>query len=311
MPKFYIKYFLLLFLLDISVLPGLAQSNRDQLNSYMQEVRAGSYEPVPQSILNEESQANELLTALISYQNDSNAVIRTRAYNISKRLGQNHPEIAIRQQAINQQIKALDDMDAGIIVKAINALTGFQNTDFTNNQQLRIINRLKADMPHLEQYVRLVGYMPNEATIELFKQVQLQGTDGWESFNLNVALARRGDEQATTAVLNKIQNAQINDAFVYDIVPVLVYSRSKAIFNFLKELIFSDEAKCSSANPDSNANILCGYRIMEYIAPALENFPLPIDEYGELEVDDYETALVRLREWLIQNPDYQLVNDNY
>ena len=202
-------------------------------------------------------------------------------------------------------------MDAGIMLKAFNALTGFQNTDFTNNQQLRIINRLKADMPHLSQYARLVGYIPNEAAIESLQQVQLQVTDGWESFNLNLALARRGDEQATTAVLNKIQNAQINDGFVYDIVPVLVYSRSAEIFDFLEELIFSDEANCSSANPDSNANILCGYRIMEYVAPAIENFPLPTDEYGELEVDDYETALVRLREWLIQNPDFQLVNDRY
>ena len=277
----------------------------------MQSVREGSFEPVPQSILSETNQVEVLLNTLKTYQIDSNTIVRTRAYNISKRIGQDHPEIAIRQQAINQHIKALDDKDAGIMVKAINALTGFKNTDFTNNQQLRIINRLKADMPHLEKYARLVGYMPNEAAIERLKQVQLQVTDGWESFNLNLALARRGDEQATTAVLNKIQNAQINDAFVYDIVPGLVYTRSIEIFDFLEELIFSDEANCSSANPDSNANILCGYRIMEYVAPAIENFPLPTDEYGELEVDDYETALVRLREWLIQNTDYQLVSDRY
>jgi len=305
------KVFYTLFLFLLTIQLNLAQSNLDQLNSYMQEVRDRSYEPVPQSILNEESQANGLLTALATYQNDSNAVIRTRAYNISKRIGQNHPEIAIRQQAINQQIKALEDKDAGIMVKAITALTGFKNTDFTNNQQLRIINRLKADMPHLAQYARLVGYMPNEAAIEPLKQAQLRTTDGWESFNLNLALARRGDEQATTAVLNKIQNAQINDAFVYDIVPVLVYSRSIEIFGFLEELIFSDEANCGSVNPDSNANILCGYRIMEYVAPAIEGFPLPTDEYGELEVDDYEVALTTLREWLLQNPGYQLVKDRY
>ncbi|WP_375579088.1 hypothetical protein ABWH96_19050 [Marivirga tractuosa] len=300
--------FLFFIIIPINI---YAQDNTALLQTYFSEVQAGSYAPVPQSILNEEAQANELLTALVTYQNDSNEVIRTRAYNISKRIGQNHLEIAIRQQAINQQIKALDGKDAGIMVKAINALAGFQNTDFNFNQQLKIINRLKADMPHLAQYVRLVGYMPNEAAVEALQQVQLQVTDGWESFNLNLALARRGDEQATTTVLNKIQNAQINDAFVYDIVPVLVYTRSIEIFDFLEELIFSDEADCSSANPDSNANILCGYRIMEYVAPAIENFPLPTDEYGELEVDDYETALVTLREWLIQNPDYQLVKDTY
>ncbi|MGM0582761.1 MAG: hypothetical protein ACQETL_18950 [Bacteroidota bacterium] len=304
------RVFLIFFFL-INVILVNGQIPTDQLSNYIQAVKKGNYQPVPQSILSASDDYDTLLKALLSYQNDSTVLVRTRVYNISKRIGQKASSIEIRQQAINQQIKALDDKDAGIMVKAINALTGFKNTDFTNNQQLRIIKGLKADMPHLAQYARLVGYMPNEAAVERLKQVQLQVTDGWDSFNLNLALARRGDEQATTAVLNKIQNAQINDAFVYDIVPVLVYSRSKAIFDFMEELIFSDEANCSSANPDSNTNILCGYRIMEYVAPAIENFPLPTDEYGELEVDDYETALVTLREWLIQNPDYQLVNDTY
>lgn len=300
--------FLFFIIIPINI---YAQDNTEVLQTYFSEVQAGSYEPVPQSILNEEAQANELLTALVTYQSDSNAVIRTRAYNISKRIGQDHTEIAIRQAAINQQIKALDDKDAGIMVKAIHALTGFKNTDFTHNQQLRIINRLNADMTHLAQYARLVGYMPNEAAIEPLRQVQFQTTDGWESFNLNLALARSGDEQATAAVLNKIQNAQINDDFVYDIVPGLVYSRSMEVFKFLETIIFSDVANCNSANPDSNANILCGYRIMEYVAPAIENFPLPIDEYGELIVDDYEAALTTLRAWLLQSPDYQLVKDRY
>ncbi|MGM0581033.1 MAG: hypothetical protein ACQETL_10165 [Bacteroidota bacterium] len=50
---------------------------------------------------------------------------------------------------------------------------------------------------------------------------------------------------------------------------------------------------------------------MKYIVPAIDDFPMSSDEYGELEVDDYETALVTLREWLIQNPDIQLVKDTY
>src|SRR5690554_6564262 len=100
MKIFYTFFFFLFCTIQLT----LAQSSLEQLNTYMQSVREGSYVPVPQSILNEKAQANELLTALVTYQNDSNAVIRTRAYNISKRIGQNHSVIAVRQAAISQQI---------------------------------------------------------------------------------------------------------------------------------------------------------------------------------------------------------------
>ncbi len=197
------------------------------------------------------------------------------------------------------------------MIKAINALTGFKNTDFTNNQQLRIINRLKADMLHLEPYARLVGYMPKEAALAPLQQVLAQTTNGWARFNIQLALARRGDVAATEAIVNKMNTATIDDGFVYDVVPELVYSRSMEVFKFLEKIIFSEEANCSSSNPDSNTKILCGYRVMEYLAPAIVDYPLATDAYGELLTNDYEQALLDLRAWLTVNPIYALELDTY
>ena len=53
-----------------------------------------------------------------------------------------------------------------------------------------------------------------------------------------------------------------------------------------------------SANADSEENILCGYRVLEYIAPVMIDFPLPVDEFGELEIDDYEAGLEEVRQWM-------------
>ncbi|GAB3337206.1 hypothetical protein GCM10027429_21390 [Marivirga atlantica] len=299
----------ILFIFTIQL--SSAQNVIQELQDYIQSVREGSFAPVPQSLLSETEQAEELLNALKTYQADSNSVIRTRAYNIGKRLGQGHPVQAIRQQAINQQIKALADADIGLRVKAINALTGFKNTDFTSNQEQRIINGLNAAMPHLEKYAMLVGYMNNDAAIAPLKQVEQQISSGWTKFNIQLALARRGDKQATTAVLNKMKTATINDDFIYDLSPLLVYTRNKEVFKFLEDIIFSEEANCNSANPNRSVDILCGYRLLEYMAPAIEGSPLTVDEYGELEVTNYEQALQDFRDWLLQNPNYSLVENTY
>jgi len=44
---------------------------------------------------------------------------------------------------------------------------------------------------------------------------------------------------------------------------------------------------------------------MEYLAPVIEGYPLPVDEFGDLEVDDYEQALKDLRKWF---PCAHLIN---
>jgi hypothetical protein len=42
------------------------------------------------------------------------------------------------------------------------------------------------------------------------------------------------------------------------------------------------------------------------------DFPLPVDEFGELEINDYEAGLAEVREWMAQQDgEYELVMDRY
>jgi len=50
---------------------------------------------------------------------------------------------------------------------------------------------------------------------------------------------------------------------------------------------------------------------MEAIAPAIKNFPIATDEFGELMVDDYKQALQDLRIWLEENETYALNKEIY
>ena len=110
---------------------------------------------------------------------------------------------------------------------------------------------------------------------------------------------------------NKLQKAPLNDDFVYDFVPDLVYTLQPEIFRLLETIIQSNEKSCQSADPDYAQPILCGYRAMEYLAPVIEGYPLPLDEYGDLQVEDYEAALQELRSWFRENQSYVILNDSF
>ncbi|MGM0579812.1 MAG: hypothetical protein ACQETL_03980, partial [Bacteroidota bacterium] len=94
-----------------------------------------------------------------------------------------------------------------------------------------------------------------------------------------------------------------------DIYPTLAFTRQKAAVDVLVEQVFNDEQNCSSPDPDSNQKITCAYRILEIIAPIIQDFPIPVDEAtGDLDTDDYEEALQQSREWLEANRiDYSIV----
>ena len=79
-----------------------------------------------------------------------------------------------------------------------------------------------------------------------------------------------------------------------------------------RQVVLSNEPTCLSADADSEENIFCGYRVLEYIAPVMIEFPLPVDEFGELEIDDYEAGLAEVQEWMSENDgDYELVMGSY
>ena len=118
-------------------------------------------------------------------------------------------------------------------------------------------------------------------------------------------------QEAIDYLVSKLQTAPVGDDFVYDIVPDLIYTRQQPVFEFIEGIINSEELNCQSADPDSNAKILCGYRVLEYIAYAIDNFPIAVDDYGVAIINNYENALSEVRRWFVDNPNYQLKKDIY
>ncbi len=276
----------------------------------MSEVRKGSYKPVPEEILNTTNQT-DLFKNLEPYATDSLDLIRSKTYYIYQKVGQKSANKAVKTLAINQLIKGLSDRNAGLIGNVMDYLAGFSQTDFDTDHKTAIASYIRPETPHLDQLLMLAGYIGLSDHKNKISSVISSEQAFKIKWAARLALARMGDQDAISYLVNKLQTAPVNDDFVYDYVPDLIYTRRLEIYQFLETIIMSEEKNCFSANPDSNAKILCGYRVMEYIAPTIQNFPLPIDEFGELEVDDYEVALRELRTWFAQNDSYVILDSTF
>lgn len=99
-----------------------------------------------------------------------------------------------------------------------------------------------------------------------------------------------------------MNSAVANDDFVYDVVPDLAYTCNPVVYEFLKGIIGSDQPICHSSDPDSNDKLICGYRVIEMIAPYLQGFPIQTDEDGELILPNH-SGLMQVREWFQTNPE--------
>ena len=286
----------------------LAQS---PLTTYVESVRQGSYAPVPSAILNDTARASQYLQALPTYQTDTLTTVRSRAYNIAARLGQRSSDPTVRQTAVGQLIGGIGDADRGISGNNTAALTRFRREDFTAEAQDQLLSYLQPTTPHLDQVAMLAGFVQPpgvQAALQALLGEKLSATTRWA---VQLARARSGDEVATNYILSRLASAPVNDVLVYELVPGLIYTRQSAVFDYLQKLILSDVPNCQSADPDSQQKILCGYRVMEALAPALTDFPVAVDQYGELLADDYEQALERVRDWLREQTTWPMRTEVY
>jgi hypothetical protein len=83
-------------------------------------------------------------------------------------------------------------------------------------------------------------------------------------------------------------------------------------YDYLITVLNDDTKNCMSPNPNSGAQIVCGYRVMEFLAPVIANFPLKTYEgINQIKTDNYQAALETARAWFKENPDYKIKDDTF
>jgi len=213
-------------------------------------------------------------------------------------------------KAINMLISGCKDKDGGIVYTNLNYLKYFKSNDFDVEARIKLGLMAREGSYYFEQVVRLTGFVGiTDLTYDYREMLQQKKyPNNKVRWALHIALARLGIKEEADYCLNRIRKLPISDDVVYDLLPDIVYVRSKEAFDYLLELIKSNEKSCSSSNPNSDAKIICAYRVIRLVAPFINDFPIKTDKGGDLIDRDYDKMLITVRQWIDMNKTSYTLN---
>lgn len=198
-----------------------------------------------------------------------------------------------RQRAIAHELEALD-------------ITAYDEEAEVALGQLLATEAL----PEQETFIKLAGFLGRVDLLTLVPETDQEVKSVKRAINL--AKVRAGDTERRDNLLKNLRRLEVNDEFVYAVVPLLVYTRDRAVFKYLWELVITENTGCSPADAEASGQIDCAYRIVEYLGTAIADFPVPIDEDYNLLTDDYAAALVEIRRWYAAHvKDYLIITNTY
>jgi hypothetical protein len=206
------------------------------------------------------------------------------------------------------------DKNSGNAGRAGKYLPKYKKEDFNAIAKDSLSACIKRNVYYLDNILMLAGYINLTNCMQdiknIFSTPKQPDNVKWAA---HLALARMGDSIETAYCIRVIQLKQMNNAIVYNLVPGLIYTRQKAAFEYLVTILNSDEKNCNSSNPDNDSRIVCGYRVMEFLAPVIKDFPLQnIPGVNQIKTNNYDAALETARKWFKdKGENYEIKNDTY
>lgn len=307
MKKYIVLYISFCFLSFI----GKSQSNlNDGLNTYYNQSRQG--QPVidiSKKLLKFNN--DDLLFAISNAVNDTSMDKRLALYKLLNFIGHETNKSSFKKQAIKQLINGLSDRDGGIIGLNLQYITTFELKDFDTELKYKISEQSKTPQPHYEMFIKICGWLGNNDMVYEFRNmISEKKGDVKSRWAMRLAMARMGEPDMVDYCLGRIQKIPVGDDMVYEIVPDIIYTRQKVLFDYLLKVIESDAKNCSSPNPASNTKFICAFRIIEQLAPYIEDFPVSADTSGDLKEKNYDKALTDVRKWIIANRETYKIRES-
>jgi len=161
-----------------------------------------------------------------------------------------------------------------------------------------------------EEYIKIAGFLGRLDLLSVVPEEDRQEKSVKRAISL--AKVRAGDEERRDNLMKNLRRIEVNDEFIYAVVPLLVYTRDRTVFNYLWELVITENMNCSPADAETSGRIDCAYRIVEYLGTAIADFPVEIDEDHNLITKDYAAALTEIRRWYAaHSEDYVITINTY
>jgi len=283
-----------------------------QVTSYFNTFRQkGSFDyKLEQKILSSTS-PKKLFKQLNTYYTDTLVQVRQQAYYLSYKAVQ-QAELGEQQRAVCVLLKGCADINNAVIGRCLLYLKSFPVTAFTadSKESLQALMQ-KKKIAHFRELYMLVGYVGVGFGII---QQQLLGVNNYNNnqrWVMRLVLARMGHAKSIEYCMQMAKQVEDGNNKAAYLVPDLIYTRQREAIDYCVDILNNDKKNCFSPNPDLDAKILCGYRVLELLAPVIRQFPYKAGPAGSLLVDDYEEALYKAREWFVTNPEYKINTDKF
>jgi len=261
----------------------------------------------------DQNSLNQEILGIQKYLSHENRKVRGFMYGVLfKMIQSEEDDKAIRNAVFILIDDGLLDTDAGNIYRVIHYLDEIPLQFFDGKIKNRLASIVLEKPPHFSKLIRLVGKADVIQLLSYFEMAlqnkkELSASEIW---SVNLVLARWGDEERAKSCLESIKRLGLSDEVIFRLVPDLLYMQQRIVFDYLFEVILKDELLCTSTDPDNEVAINCAYRLMEYVAPHIQNFPLKLTSSTELDVENYEEALLKTRAWIEMNQQtYQIILD--
>lgn len=193
----------------------------------------------------------------------------------------------------------------------IRELEEMRKDEILIDQLLRIDTALlKAESAYRQRFFLLAGWLGRSEALNAVPYEYRRSVRDQNAYDL--AMIRLGEERRIRRLNRLLQSVSVNDDFVFDLAADLLYTRRREVFDFFLDQILLDQQNCSPADAHSSGRINCAYRLLELIAPHIEDFPLQVGTSGDLEVADYVAALGLARLWINEHRmDYRIITATY
>jgi hypothetical protein len=307
--KVYARHFMCLTLIASAYICR-AQDIDDVVSAYFKEIKSGKYPPVPEQF-SALKNTDVLLNSVQPFLKDSATVVRSKAYDLVYLVSSPSKISAVRTLAVDILVRACKDNDFGNASLTVDYLKSFLPQDFTDVAKDSIRNMIKSENPHCQQLIKLAGFLHLIDLTEEIRPYMQPGNSTKLRWAAILTLARMGEPSAVKEMIKRVSKLPVNDDVVYQLFPDLIYTRQREALDYIVNAMKSDEKNCRSADAEAETFAICGYRIMEQLAPIIEGIPITLDPSGDVKTSDYREALGAVRKWFLAHKNYKILTDRF
>lgn len=294
-------------------LASVAAAQRNDINNYFERVRVGEYNYQHHKEFVSGLKSTKSLAVVAEFLEDSVYSVRMKAVSVISDISLREKKSSrLKNRCVTILLNTCYSKDQALIKTSLDKLVRLQSDDFSSKHKKMVSDLLAKKLPYYQLVIKLAGFVNlTEETGRLQTITQDKNLYNkkiiWASY---LALARMENKAGVDFLKHFVTNLPVDDILVNNVMPDLMYTKNREMYQFCIDILNSDDELCRSLNPDNEGNIICGYRVMEHLAANVKNFPVKLSKSGDLDIDDYDEAIIQVREWL-KNNEIEIDKERY